>query len=552
MSIGFEFAKLKKVSQDTFYQSIQDRLGIKEAQTYMPLYPKFVNFHNKYSKKMFNLKGEYTVLEILDSDEKTCNKLQGKIRANVIKNSLYTKSKSFDDYKNHIVEKEIFIKSNPIVDVIKYMEGDYEFESRIPSTECNGTFKKLNNPNNNAYIEVMGCYIASKLGKKNYTNIFPEYYGCFNGIAQNYEHDISEDYNFINSDDWFNDKNGKEFEIIYDNNLDNYQKLSLDNLEKLDYRKEKNTEENQMEINLEVNSDFGSDIELEEVYTSENIKDMESNIKPKCKIIELDSENNSCSESSDESDSNISEGSWSTFNSNESVLCAEYWVKVKDIPVQLLCMESCDMTLTNLEKTGIEEMEWLSIIFQICFGLAGAQKHVGFIHNDLHSDNIMFKNTDKEFNYFKYDDTFFRLPTFGREIKIIDFARSIFKVKNNIYYSDVFEKNGDAGGQYGNPPSIHLKRKLNYSFDLARLSTTIIEFFDDDSPIFDLLVNWTRYKEEGIDKNFNQLEDTFSLYVTITKYARNAIPKDQLLKEIFNVFRIMPTDIPENSIIYQF
>ena len=116
-------------------------------------------------------------------------------------------------------------------------------------------------------------------------------------------------------------------------------------------------------------------------------------------------------------------------------------------------------TLTDLEKRGIEEQEWLSIIFQLCFGLAGAQKHLGFIHNDLHSDNIMFKNTDKEYNYFKYENIFLRLPTFGREMKIIDFARSIFKIKNNIYYSDVFERNGDAGGQYGNPPSVFFKKK---------------------------------------------------------------------------------------------
>ena len=303
----------------------------------------------------------------------------------------------------------------------------------------------------------MGCYMVSKLGKKNYTNIFPEYYGCFNGIAQNYEHDISEDYNFINSDDWFHEKNGKDFEVIYDNNLNDYQKLSIDNLEKLDYKREKQIAENKMDIDFEIDSNFDSDIELEEIYVSENRKEVESNKEPECKVVELNSEEEN---SNSESESGMSESSWSTFNSDDSVLCAEYWVKLKDIPIQLLCMESCDITLTDLEKTGIEEQEWLSILFQICFGLAGAQKHLGFIHNDLHSDNIMFKNTEKEYNYFKYEDTFFRLPTFGREMKIIDFARSIFKVKNNIYYSDVFERNGDAGGQYGNPPSIHLKRKL--------------------------------------------------------------------------------------------
>ena len=95
-------------------------------------------------------------------------------------------------------------------------------------------------------------------------------------------------------------------------------------------------------------------------------------------------------------------------------------------------------------------------------------------------------------------------------------------------------------------------KKLNYNFDLARLSTTIIEYFEPHSPIFDLLIDWTKYKEEGLDKNFCQLDDNFELYITITKYARNSLPKNQLLKEIFNLFKISHDEIPKETIIYQF
>ena len=96
-----------------------------------------------------------------------------------------------------------------------------------------------------------------------------------------------------------------------------------------------------------------------------------------------------------DSDMDDSSGSWFTDSSNESVICADYWAKLKNIPVQLLCMESFDTTLTEIIKQGIDEREWLSILFQICFGLAAGQKHLKFIHNDLHSDNIMFKKIDK-------------------------------------------------------------------------------------------------------------------------------------------------------------
>ena len=123
-------------------------------------------------------------------------------------------------------------------------------------------------------------------------------------------------------------------------------------------------------------------------------------------------------------------------------------------------MESLNKTLTELEEEGLNEEEWLGILFELCFGIAAAQEHIGFLHNDLHSDNIMFTTTNEKFRYYRYQDSYFKIPTYGRELKIIDFARSIFKVKNTLYYSDVFEKNEDAGGQYGIPPSIFKKIKL--------------------------------------------------------------------------------------------
>ena len=79
MSLEFEFNKLKKVSQDTLYSSIDSKLELRDSQIYMPCFSKYVKFHNPYSKKMFNLKNDYTLLEINDLDEKTKNRLQGKI-----------------------------------------------------------------------------------------------------------------------------------------------------------------------------------------------------------------------------------------------------------------------------------------------------------------------------------------------------------------------------------------------------------------------------------------------------------------------------------------
>ena len=267
MTFNFDFCKLKKVSQDTLYNSIENKLELANSQAYIPCFSKYIKFHNDYSKKMFCLKDNYILLEILDIDEDGKNKLQGKVRVKMIKNDIYVKSKDYEDYKNFIIEKEIFIKSNPIVDVLKFMEGCYDFNSITPSDKSYVTNKKINNWNNNAYIEIMGCYILSKLNKYNYTNIFPEFYGSFNGISNSYLHDISEDYNFINSDDWFMERSGNDFEIIYDNSLADFDKLSLDNLEKLNFKKIKGGGNS---IEYDSCSDIDIDIELDEIYKQKN------------------------------------------------------------------------------------------------------------------------------------------------------------------------------------------------------------------------------------------------------------------------------------------
>ena len=152
------------------------------------------------------------------------------------------------------------------------------------------------------------------------------------------------------------------------------------------------------------------------------------------------------------------------------------YVKLKNFPVQINMIEMLDGTLDNyIEKTdnNIPETEWKSILFQICFGLSVAQKEYDFVHNDLHSSNIMFKNTNKEHLYFNFKGNYFRIPTFGKITKIIDFGRATFKVKNKIFFSDVFKKNGDAEGQYTFPYHNSIKNckiKPNKSFDLSRLA----------------------------------------------------------------------------------
>ena len=93
---------------------------------------------------------------------------------------------------------------------------------------------------------------------------------------------------------------------------------------------------------------------------------------------------------------------------------------------------------------------------------------------------------------------------------------------------------------------------FNYHFDLARLATTIYEFTEkrkDLNEINKLLMLWT---ESKTGESFLEMEDNFSLYVSIAETACNAMPKDQLLQPTFNKFQIGLEDIPEHTHIYKY
>ena len=99
-------------------------------------------------------------------------------------------------------------------------------------------------------------------------------------------------------------KNGKEFELIFDNSLDDYEKLSLSNLERLDYKKEKNlkkSNDEKADIEIEDCDILEEEIELnlEEIYQ----KDVTSDSKEPTPISDEDDSEGDESSDSDNSSS---------------------------------------------------------------------------------------------------------------------------------------------------------------------------------------------------------------------------------------------------------
>ena len=238
-------------------------------------------------------------------------------------------------------------------------------------------------------------------------------------------------------------------------------------------------------------------------------------------------------------------------------------------------MEECEDTLDSLmENDEITSPEqWSSILMQIIMTLIAYQKLFGFTHNDLHTNNVMFTETKKEYLYYTYNGKHYRVPTFGKIFKIIDFGRAVYKFKNITMCSDSFHSSGDAATQYNFPPYMNSKKPLlepNFSFDLCRLACSMFDYFipmgdteidtniDNErvkqlisnNPIIALIDEWVRddkgrnvlYKSSGKERY-----PDFKLYKMIARTVHNHVPAKQLANPLFSKYEVKRSSLSGNA-----
>jgi hypothetical protein len=229
------------------------------------------------------------------------------------------------------------------------------------------------------------------------------------------------------------------------------------------------------------------------------------------------------------------------------------WASFSNVPVQITVMEKCEGTLYELMKQYPNSDQHLAWLTQVIFALAYAQRNFGFVHNDLHSNNVMYTKTQKEFLYYVWNGITYKVPTYGYLIKLIDFERAVMSVKlvgmkePKFFMSDHFSVDDEAGGQYNYPPFYNSKFpevKPNPSFDLVRLATSLFwDFYPkgpsheeyQKDPVFCLLKKWLTL-EDGTSILFGKEVPQhdryhgFTLYKAIARYCRDtAVPKKELL-----------------------
>jgi hypothetical protein len=288
-----------------------------------------------------------------------------------------------------------------------------------------------------------------------------------------------------------------------------------------------------------------------------------------CNCGETIKRNNSCDnchgleeidneESSDEDDDEEEEGD----DEEEQI-----YATIPKFPIQLICMENCEDTFDNLIlNNDLTPEEWYSAFMQIIMILITYQKAFAFTHNDLHTNNVMYNSTNKKYIHYCYKKKYYKVPTFGRIFKIIDFGRSIYKFNGNIFCSDSFKNGNDASTQYNTEPYLNEKKprlEPNFSFDICRLACSIFDYLIEDieeikdittcDPVKRLIVEWCLddnginmlYKNNGADRY-----PDFKLYKMIARCVHNHTPQAQLNRPEFNAYSdVVMKDINLNELI---
>jgi hypothetical protein len=539
-----------------------EELGVTDVQAYNPLYDRFF----KLDESTYNLLALNHAIQVADIAK---------------------------DCFAPPLESQVFVKFSPLLDPLNFLRGKYDLESTkvraLPQwgdTSANVVTKMLD-PNNSSYVDAFFCFLTSKLKDTHGFVHGLDFYGSFLAKQKRFKYNIVDDleylmkcsdfsknlnkhysvdkevFDIINEYDGVSSRRNKnklnigedvEPQDIFGLDEENLNDIVLDaeNLDEMVLEYENVIEANNCgsdsdsDSDSDSNSDGDSDTDADSDADSKpnlelNINNLDSN---ECESKECESSSDSESiesDSSSDSDTTVSmESEWETESESESEQeSIEYeedenmFSYLYDFPVQLIFQERCAGTLDELVMTRkLKGQQLINAFAQIALILATYQRIFEFTHNDLHTNNIMWVPTDKEFLFYKLDNNIYKVPTHGRIFKLIDFGRAIYKYNGKLFCSDSFSSSGDAATQYNCEPYFNAAKPRidpNPSFDLCRLGCSLLDFVKEPD-VQAIVSDWCNddagksvlYKSNGQERY-----PDFKLYKMIARTVHHLVPEKQ-------------------------
>ena len=550
----------KKNDNNALFESFRN-VGITNVQNFIPLYKQFFSLKESNYKNL-NLNHHFHIIQVEQTNKRN--------KYNCIIDS--------GDKKQN---KLCFFKFSPLLDPVKFMVGKYKDlgetkKTSLPELNESNCHKKVLDPNNSAYVDSFFSYLTSQLYHNCYFPHGLDFFGSFLGIQKEFNYNIADDIDYLHDSTYFHKNQNEHFKI---ENLDMGILMDYDTR---NYKKKLNIGDrvSNKDVSSINEDDFKQVFHLSDISNIQLTKPdlvFEFDL-PTSKSRKTDSTcssrssntNNSESEdgnaeSSDEcSPENSDDNDEDDYSSSEGTLDSEIEVNsvLFNFPTQIICLECLDGTLDSLlsEENEMSTDEWRACLFQVVMMLIVYQKVFHFTHNDLHTNNIMFQKTEKQYLYYRYNQRYYKVPTFGRIFKLIDFGRAVYKYKGRTICSDSYHHKGDAATQYNFGPYFNPKKprlEPNMSFDLCRLACSLFDYFvedvDDIKPIdylAKLMVEWTQ-DDKGRNilykKNGDERYPDFKLYKMIARTVHKHTPQSQFEGPFFDKYIVSRKKISKKA-----
>ena len=586
--MNFSLYYRKNKNEELFHQLENSTLGLEKLQNYVPLYEKFFSL-NTSNFNSINLNQKYYLHSI--NEEVDTHSLE----VNVADNS------------NNMLKRSVFCKFSPLLDPLKYLTGKYDLSGNstiaLPQFNTSNAFPKLLDKNNSSYVDAFFTYLSSQL-LHNYDFLNSiDYYGAFICQQKKFIYNIADDIDYLNENDFFhenknryyvieNDEHSKIFNIDSRTNKkklminDKLDKIELDTLSMDDFAVFSNTESEQTR-SLETLSGQPPSASLQVIDLSD-VCIYNHMLKKSASISSASTYSSKSSNTSDGTDADHS----SDENSNDDDDASgdddgdgdddggdddgddddddddddagDIYCSILNFPVHMITLEKCENTIDYLmEEDLLEDHEWVSCLFQIIISLSVFQNAFGLTHNDLHTNNVMYIPTEKQFLYYTFNNITYKVPTYGKIYKIIDFGRAIYKFNGQLMCSDSFHPKGDAGSQYNCEPYMDENKprlEPNPSFDLCRLACCLYDHFVEDifeaediiktNKLASIVNDWLiddkgrniLYKNSGEERY-----PEFKLYKMIARTIHGAITSAQLGHELFKNYITSKKKLSKNA-----
>jgi hypothetical protein len=503
-----------------------------------------------------------------------------------------------------VQDAKIFVKSSPLLDPLHFLRGKYDLENplirQLPTLDStkDTCFPKILDANNSAYVDGFFSYLTSMMHENHGWIHGVQYYGSFLGIQSRFRYNVADDIDFLEDSEYFSKNISKYFDLDDEAFALFNQKSgpgSRRNRDKLMIVEDETIDLGIEELDNTVASSVVSSTNIEASVVNEDTVKYSSN-----DLVDIDAETEYIAETRERAPSDSSDDS--SISNSESdddddvankcdecgceVVSTKYLTEVDgksycggckpsaaegedddssdytdysgdddekmfaylhDFPVQLIFQERCEGTFDELlVSRALSPKQTFAALFQILIVLATYQKMFSFTHNDLHTNNIMWVKTDLEHIQYLFEGQYYRVPTYGRIFKLIDFGRAIYQFNGRCFCSDSFSENGDANSQYNCEPYYNPKKPVidpNPSFDVSRLGCSLYDFTmeSDSVELKNLIDEWCEddygknilYKSSGEERY-----PGFKLYKMIARIVNNLVPKDILKKPIFTKYRI--------------